>query len=256
MVVVVAAYGVCCRVLLLHSAEAPSFFFRSSSFPKLTRGGCCMLLLLGAETPISVSSFPLVGLLLLSFSFPRICLSFWSLFLRQLSTLTLVLFLSFSFPFLPLLFSFLFSSLFSLENKLSPSSLPFLFCIRAVFIGAGGAGLTLPRPIICMWCEAAAPPCHGTGWDIQYGCRLQDTALWFLIMRRCGWRLILGFDRGERRKKKQETKKKTYLPLVHVQGKKKKKQCRLKTTLFCFSPFSFWRMHKTALFFPKTRRFI
>jgi len=222
MVVVVAAYGVCCRVLLLHSAEAPSFFFRSSSFPKLTHGGCCMLLLLGAETPISVSSFPLVGLLLLSFSLPCICLSFWSLFLRRLSTLTLVLLLSFSFPFLPLLFSFLFSSLFSLENKLPPSSLPFLFCIPAVFIGAGGAGLTLPRPIICMGCEAAAPPCHDTGWDIQYGRRLQDTALWFLIMRRCGWRLILGFDRGEKRKKKQGTKKKLIFPWCTSRGRRRR----------------------------------
>jgi len=61
-----------------------------------------------------------------------------------------------------------FSSPVSLQEKKHSVSLfrfflLLLFCIRAVFIGAGGAGSTLPRPIICMGCEAAAPPCHGTG---------------------------------------------------------------------------------------------
>jgi hypothetical protein len=52
------------------SLSRPPSFFLTDLPPKLTCDGCCMLLLLGAETPISVSSFPLVGLLLLSFFFP------------------------------------------------------------------------------------------------------------------------------------------------------------------------------------------
>jgi hypothetical protein len=43
-----------------------------------------------------------------------------------------------------------------------------------------------------------------------------------------------GFNRarGEQERKKQGRKNKTSLPLLHVQGKKKKKQCRLKTASF------------------------
>ena len=140
-----------------------------------------------------------------------------------------------------MLFSFLFSYPFSLENPLFRSS--FLFCIRAVFIGAGGAGSTLPRPIIYMGCEAAAPPCHGTGWDVQWGRRLQDTAPLFSHHEEVQVASGFGFNRargrGMRGREKQGKKTKTSLPLLHVQGKKKEKQCGLKTTLFCYFFFYF-----------------
>jgi hypothetical protein len=50
-----------------------------------------------------------------------------------------------------------------------------------------------------------------------------------------------------RGRKRQGEENKTSLPLLHVQGKKKKKQCRLKTTPFHL----FFLMHETASFFLK-----
>ena len=112
-----------------------------------------------------------------------------------------------------------------LSKKKNPLSLsfgfssPLLFCIRAIFIGARGAGSTHPRPIICMGCEATTPPCHGTGCDVQWGCRLQDTPP--LLSHHKEVRVVFGFGfnraRGEgERGRKQGEKTKTYLALLHV----------------------------------------
>ena len=182
----------------------------------------------------SPASFSLFGSFL-QVRFPKVLpplVSFFFLFLPRFRSL-LPSFLQKIYPPLPpyfvffsfLLFSFLFSSPFSLENPLFRSS--FLFCIRAVFIGAGGAGSTLPRPIIYMGCEAAAPPCHGTGWDVQWGRRLQDTAPLFSHHEEVQVASGFGFNRargrGMRGREKQGKKTKTSLPLLHVQGKKKEK---------------------------------
>jgi recombinational DNA repair ATPase RecF len=60
-----------------------------------------------------------------------------------------------------------------------------------------------------------------------------------------------GFNRargeGERGRNKEE-KTKTSFPLLHVQGKKKEKQCRLKTTIFVF-PFFCGKCMKRRRFF-------
>jgi len=101
MVVVVAATGVCCRVLLLHSVEAPSVFFRSSSSPKhdpwwllYASSSRCR------DTNLGVF-FPPRRFASHVFFLPCVYLSFSSHF----------------------------------------------FTFQAVFIGAGGVGSTLPRPI-------------------------------------------------------------------------------------------------------------
>jgi tRNA A22 N-methylase len=51
----------------------------------------------------------------------------------------------------------------------------------------------------------------------------------------------LGFDRargeGERQEEIKKRKQKFYLPLLHVQEKKKKEQCRSKRHCFVFSSF-------------------
>jgi hypothetical protein len=52
-----------------------------------------------------------------------------------------------------------------------------------------------------------------------------------------------------RGRKRQGEENKTSLPLLHVQGKKKKKHCRLKTAPFHLSLF--FSTHETASFFQK-----
>jgi hypothetical protein len=87
-------------------------------------------------------------------------------------------------------------------------------------------------------CTAAVPAEVANG-GVACGARL----LWHLIMRR------VASDSGlkARGRKRQGEENKTSLPLLHVQGKKKKKQCRLKTTPFHL----FFLMHETASFFLK-----
>jgi len=110
---------------------------------------------------------------------------------------------------------------------------PFLFCVRVVFIEAGGAGRPCPIP---------SPPMHGV--HVAYfataptavangGVACETRLLWHLIMR---W-VASDFGSKARGRKRQGEENKTFLPLLHVQGKKKKKQCRLKTTPF--RPFFF-----------------
>jgi len=141
---------------------------------------------------------------------------------------------SLSFGFSPRLLSF------------SPSFFPPLFLsFGSLFIGAGGAGSTLPRPIGARaWghvsCTAAVLAEVANG-GVSCGARL----LWHLIMMR------VASDSGlkARGRKRQGEENKTSLPLLHVQGKKYKKQCRLKTALFNLS--FFFSTHETASFFPK-----
>ena len=71
-------------------------------------------------------------------------------------------FLSLSFPF----FSAVFFSLASFS----------LFCTRTVFIGAGGAGMTLPHPITAHAWGARRLLCHGADSGGQWRRRLRDTA--------------------------------------------------------------------------------
>jgi len=55
-----------------------------------------------------------------------------------------------------------------------------------------------------------------------------------------------------RGRKRQGEENKTFLPLLHAQGKKKKKQCRLKTAPFRPPSFLFFfQTHETASFFLK-----
>ena len=53
---------------------------------------------------------------------------------------------------------------------------PFLFCIRVVFIEAGGAGSTLPHPIAAYAWGARRLLCHGADSGGQWRRRLRDTA--------------------------------------------------------------------------------
>jgi hypothetical protein len=94
--------------------------------------------------------------------------------------------------------------------------------------------------------EAAALPCHSTGCDVQWGRRLQDTAS--LYSHHEELQVASGFGFKARGRKRQGEENKTSLPLLHVQGKKKKKQCRLKTAPFHLFFFS---THETAPFVPK-----
>jgi hypothetical protein len=88
-------------------------------------------------------------------------------------------------------------------------------------------------------CSATAPTAMANG-GVACGTRL----LWHLIMR---W-VASDFSSKTRGRKRQGEENKTFLPLLHVQGKKKKKQCRLKTTPFR-SFFFFFENHM------KRRRF-
>jgi hypothetical protein len=79
--------------------------------------------------------------------------------------------------------------------------------------------------------------CHGAGRGGQWRRCLQGTASLFSHHEEV--RLASGFGYNRARGGEEETrgrKEKKFLPLLHVQGKKKKKQCRLKTALFRF-PF-------------------
>ena len=201
------------------------------------------------ETPVGVS-FP-AGFSFLSFFFllPD-CLSWFPcrypwFFGFSISVVPLSLSVGFS------LFRFLspFAAVLSFFLFFWPPS-PF-FCTRTVFIGAGGAGTTLPRPIICMGCEVAAPSCHGTGWDVQWAGRLQGTASLSVAS---GFSFNRARGEGERgRNKRKRTK--TFLPLLRVQGKKKEEQCRLKRHCFVF-PLSFFLNAWNGVVLPKTRRFL
>ena len=81
----------------------------------------------------------------------------------------------FLFPFFLLLCSPLFFLFLSLSLSVAlpffcrfSSFSPFLSCVRVVFIGAGGARSTLPRPIIARaWC-ARRLLCHGAGHGGQW----------------------------------------------------------------------------------------
>jgi hypothetical protein len=78
-------------------------------------------------------------------------------------------------------------------------------------------------------------PAEVANGGVSCGARL----LWHLIMMR------VASDSGlkARGRKRQGEENKTSLPLLHVQGKKYKKQCRLKTALFNLS-FFFQRMKR------------
>ena len=124
------------------------------------------------------------------------------------------------------------------------SPLPFIW---VVFIGAGGAGSTLPRP---------SPPVHGAHFASSAtapavvangGVACEARLLEHLIMR---W---VASDLGSkaRGRKRQGEENKTSLTLLSVRRKKKKKkQCRLKTTPFrlFFSLSVFFNTHKTMSF--------
>jgi hypothetical protein len=59
--------------------------------------------------------------------------------------------------------------------------------------------------------------------------------------------VVSDFGSKARGRKRQGEENKTFLPLLHVQGKKKKKQCRLK--MASFRPFFlFFQTHETTSF--------
>jgi hypothetical protein len=80
-------------------------------------------------------------------------------------------------------------------------------------------------------CSATTPTVVANG-GVACGTRL----LWHLIMR---W-VVSDFSSKARGRKRQGEENKTFLPLLHIQGRKKKKQYRLKTAPF--RPFFFKRM--------------
>jgi len=129
-------------------------------------------------------------------------------------------------------FPSLFSAVFSLLL------LPF----GSLFIGAGGAGSTLPRPIAAHAWGARLLHCCGAGRGGQWRRRLRGTAS--LSAHHEEVRVASGFGfnraRGERERGRNKWKRtKTSLPLLRVQGKKKEEQCRLKRHCFVF-PFFFF----------------
>ena len=80
------------------------------------------------------------------------------------------------------------------KNPLSPSfgfSSPFVFCIRAIFIGAGGARSTLPCPIISWGVRPSLHLFTTPGVTSNGGVACRTRPLCFLIMKRCGWRPVL-----------------------------------------------------------------
>ena len=93
---------------------------------------------------------------------PGFLVSLFRLFLSLSVGFSLFRFLS---PFAAVL-----SSLFFL---LAP---PSFFCTRTVFIGAGGAGTTLPHPIAAHAWGARRLLCHGADSGGQWRRRLRDTA--------------------------------------------------------------------------------
>jgi hypothetical protein len=87
-----------------------------------------------------------------------------------------LMFLSFGLSFLPQKRSDSLSRspfLFSVVLFFFP---PFLFCIRVVFIEAGGAGSTLPHPIAAYAWGARRLLCHDADSGGQWRRRLRDTA--------------------------------------------------------------------------------
>jgi len=122
-----------------------------------------------------------------------------------------------------------------------PRFLPFppllLLPFRSLFIGAGGAGSTLPRPIAAHAWGARLLHCYGAGRGGQWRRRLRGTAS--LSAHHEEVRVASGFGfnraRGERERGRNKRKRtKTSLPLLRVQGKKKEEQCRLKRHCFVF----------------------
>ena len=103
---------------------------------------------------------------------------------------------------------------------LSPLLLPF----GSLFIGAGGAGSTLPRPIAAHAWGARLLHCCGVGRGGQWRRRLRGTTS--LSAHHEEVRVASGFGfnraRGERERGRNKRKRtKTSLPLLRVQGKKK-----------------------------------
>jgi hypothetical protein len=79
---------------------------------------------------------------------------------------------------------------------------------------------------------------HGAGRGGQWGRRLHGMTSLFTHHEEVQVASGFGYSRAhERERKKQGEEKKISLPLLYVQGKKKKKQCRLKMTPFRFPLF-------------------
>jgi len=151
--------------------------------------------------------------------------------------------LSFDIPgFRFLLFRFLLSQhCWFLSLGFPPRFLPFspppLLPFGSLFIGAGGAGSTLPRPIAAHAWGARLLHCCGAGRGGQWRRRLRGTTS--LSAHHEEVRVASGFGfnraRGERERGRNKRKRtKTSLPLLRVQGKKKEEQCCLKRHCFVF----------------------
>jgi len=133
--------------------------------------------------------------------------------------------------------------LVSLSRFPSPFSAVFsllLLPFGSLFIGAGGAGSTLPRPIAAHAWGARLLHCCGAGRGGQWRRRLRGTTS--LSAHHEEVRVVSGFGfnraRGERERGRNKRKRtKTSLPLLRVQGKKKEEQCRLKRHCFVFPLF-------------------
>jgi len=137
--------------------------------------------------------------------------------------------LSFSFS----VHSFLSFPLFFLCLSLSPPLLP-LACWRCggVFIGQKEAEASLLPPYSSAWGAGLCYPATTPGW-LANGWGWQGAAplfFFFIPIMRVHKGLVLAGMREERDATKIKEKKQNlfFLPLLHVQGKKKKEQCRSK----------------------------
>ena len=136
------------------------------------------------------------------------------------------------------------SSSLSLSLSLSPPSFAFLFfssrflfrppfmpVLRAIFIRQRGAGVSLSQPYRCAWGVGSSCPATATG-EVTNRRGLQGTSS--LVSHYKG---VWGFrfwkkHAGRERRSSKKEKKKFFLPLLHIQGKKKEEQCRSKRHYF------------------------
>jgi len=156
-------------------------------------------------------------------------------------------FFGFSVPVVPLSLSVGFS-LFRFLSSFAAVLSSFLLPFGSLFIGTGGAGSTLPRPIAAHAWGTRLLHCCGAGRGGQWRRRLWGTAS--LSSHHEEVRVASGFGinraRGERERGRNKRKRiKTSLPLLRVQGKKKEEQCRLKRHCFVF-PLSFFFFFENA----------